>query len=474
MNTPLHRNGVRRGLTPRGQSTVELALILPTLMLFLAMTIYVLQLHHTSALLTTNNYADEMYKYHSEGLIFDEAQKIYIPEGQFSEHIPPDASIDPAKLLTQIAGQLGAQLGLNELFSKLQIFDTSTYLGAFGEGFTYSLANSTVQNFLQGGSWNDLNAKDLESATWAGAASALASHNDKDNGKTNNATNFFQGNDPTRTDSLSELLGSGAQAGLVGFAQSQGDWKAGVTSAMGGMMNSDTSKAWISKGDAVSQIMKGAGIGAVESSAAGAIGGKVELKTVLNSAASGAVSTTAFAKMLPFSGSDPKNSAMYGAFNGAFSSVLSGGNMKTTLVAAGAGALSSKQIAGSLGGSQSVGYRAATMGYQAGSQYAQGQSLQAIGAGALAGTVANGIGWATNKVSPVISNTLNGAISSEDVKQRMANGNFANDLAGEPSFSQGIGDMLDSVDSSMMNSVYLESVMARPDSDLQPDPRKTS
>lgn len=431
----------------RGQSTVELALILPTLCFFLFLIIYAFRVNHTLSEQSITSYANRLEAFnHGNGLAFDPVKGQDVPAGQFSEHIPPGGAINLGDIAKSAAG-LAAQLGLGEIFSKLKIGDT--YAGGFAKGFSYSIVNSATQNFIQGGSWNDLDAKDIEHATWAGAAGAFSSAQ---------ATEDFQGDKATGTQ---EFFGSGAQAGLIGYARSEGDWKAGVSSAAGGMLNSNTTKEFVNDEDSTNfaNIMKGAGVGAVQSSISGSLNGNFDIKNVLYSSAAGAVSTEAFAKAIPFTGKDAKNSTMYGAFNGAFSSVLSGGNLKTTLIAAGAGALGSNQTATFLGGAKTVGYRASTMGYQAGAGFASGQSAQAVGAGAISGLVSDGIGWIGNEISSSVSEKFQNTNSPEDAKDKAADPAVAQAIAQDPSRQNYMNSTFTASNSAIFNSFVLNSFL---------------
>lgn len=452
MNTYFHRyldRTVQSDAGRRaGQSTVELALILPILAGLLFLIIYVFRANHTANDQTVSTYAERITKFnHGNGEIFDPITQTYLPAGQYSEHIPPDAVIDLGQLAQLVAG-LATQLGLSELFSHLHIFDDTTYLGAFGEGFTYSLANSAATTFIETGSLHDMSAADLESATWAGVASSFSSEQ---------ATSDFQGDNVTAS-SAQEFFGSGAQAGIIGFAQSEGDWKAGASSAMGGMINSDTTKNWMAEGTTVEQILKGAGKGAVQSSLNGVFSDNLDAKSVLIGAASGAVNTNAFASTLAPNSDDPMGSTAFGAFNGAFSSVISGGDMQTTLLAAGAGAMGSSQTAGAFGGASSLGYRAASLGYGAGTSLLSGESIQAVGMSALAGLGSSALGWAGSKIAPSITNTFSSANTSSDISQALYNPNTADALASDETFDQSTDEILDGVNSGMMDGEYLRSL----------------
>ena len=456
----------------RGQSTVELALLLPTLVFMLSMIIYVYKVNYKSNQVTTQAFSERMYKYHMEGKFYDPIQGVYFPNGQYSELIPPDALIDPGAIAGELGLQLITQLGLSKLFDALNI-DNSTYAGAFAQGFTYSIADSAVTTYVQDGSLQQMNAQDLENATWAGLASAAASHNTSGDGRTNNATSTFQGSDPTSS-SLREFLGSGAQAGLIGFFNSHGDLGVAGSSAVGGMLNSDSSKNWVSTGtDGLTdsngtEILRGATKGAVQSSVSGIFGGNWDAKTVAIGAASGAVQTEAFADTLPLTGDDPQNSAMYGAFNGAFSSVVSGGDGTSTLVSAGMGALGSQQTAGSLGGSDTFKYRAVTTIGGAAGQYIQGNSLEAVGMGALSGAVGQGMGWAGNQVSTSLSNSFSSASSGSNgtsvngATTVLGTEQTSNDLANDDTFNISIDEILNGANEGVLNAETLESFEGLP------------
>lgn len=432
-----------------GQSTVELALILPVLIAFLYLIIFGFRTHHQAADVATGIYADRVAQFdHGNGSIFDPDTGTYVNAGKYSEHIPEGVSINIGDVLTAVLPGVLADLGLNELFSRLKIFDDSTYMGAFAQGFTYSLASSATHTLIETGSLHDMSAQDLENAAWAGASSALSS---------DQASEDFQGADQTGS-SAREFFGSGAQAGLIGFADSHGDFANAGTSAVGGMLHSDTTKNWSTEGTDFSQIMKGAGLGAVESSASGVINGNFDTKTVLIAGATGAVQTDAFARSLPFTGSDPKNSAMYGAFNGAFSSAISGGDAKTTLVAAGTGALGTKQTMDTMGGPNSFGYRAVSMVGGAAGQWIMGESLESIGKGALTGAIGQGMGWAGNEVSQSLSKNLSSSKSKNEATTMIDQPKTADDLANDESFAQSTDEILNSTTEGMLDSQTLESM----------------
>lgn len=462
----------------RGQSTVELALLLPTIVLMLSFIIYAYKVNHTISQQTHDNYANKISKFHLEGMIFDPVKGIFVPEGQYSELITPDALIDPGKLVGELALQMIAQLGLNKLFSALNI-DTTTYAGAFAQGFTSSLASAAISTGVQTGSLHDMNAQDLENATWAGGAAAFSSQD---------ATEDFQGGEGVTAGTetgLQEFLGSGAQAGLIGFFNSHGDLKVAGASAVGGALNSDTSNEWVDVGadgtddSAGAEILRGATKGAVQSSASGLIGGNLDGKTVVVGAATGAVQTDAFAETLPLTGDDPKNSAMYGAFNGAFSSTVSGGSGTDIIYSAAGGALSSKQTAGALGGDRSFTYNAASIAGNAGLQYASGSSLQAVGIGALTSSASSGIRYGVKSVSGSLSKSFDGygsnksGSSSESSGQRTSSNDpmttqdaqlvlndqgTADNLAEDEIFTEDIDGILDGTVAGVQNGETLASL----------------
>lgn len=445
------------------QSTVELALLLPTIILMVSGIIYVYRINHADTKKTTDLFAEKMYKYHVENMVFDPEKGAYVPEGQYSELIPDDANINPADLAGKLGLELLAQLGLSSLFSKLNIFNQSTYASEFAKGFTYSLASSTASNLIEKGNLKDMSAKDLESATWAGAASALSSKQ---------ATEDFQGGSRElgtegKVLGAQELFGSGAQGGLVSFAQSQGDWKAGVAGAAGGMINSDTSKNWVKVGadgkaetKGYQEMLRGAGMGAIQSSANGAIGGNLTVKTVLIGGAQGAIQTDAFAKTLPLTGGKGRDSAMYGAFNGAFSSVVSGGNLKSTLVATASGAIGSKQTSTAMGNSKLVNFGVNTA-VNAGGGLLQGQSLKAVGQGALMSTASTGVsaalGWVGNQISPSLSRSFGSSNNVREIKEHLANQTDTHDIASDPVYNEGIGDSFDAMSEGIKNAQTIKS-----------------
>jgi hypothetical protein len=461
----------------KGQSTVELALLLPTIVLMLSFIIYAYKVNHEVSQQTHDTYSEKISKFHLEGMIFDPVKGIYVPEGQYSELIAPDALIDPGKLVGELALQLVAQLGLNKLFSALNI-DTSTYGGAFAQGFTSSLASSAISTGVQTGSLHDMNAQDLENATWAGGAAAFNSQS---------ATEDFQGGEGVTAGTetgLQEFLGSGAQAGIVGFFNSHGDFAVAGASAVGGALNSDTSNEWVDVGadgkndSAGAEILRGATKGAVQGSASGLIGGNLDGKTVVIGAASGAVQTQAFAETLPLTGeSNQKESAMYGAFNGAFASTVSGGSGTDILYSAAGGALSSKQTAGALGGDRSFSYHAASVAGNAGLQYASGSSLQAVGIGALTSSVSSGIGYGVDSVSGSLSKSFDGngsnkstggnndattsnnkTMSPQDAQLVLNDQGTADNLAEDEIFTEDIDGILDGTVAGVQNGETLASL----------------
>ncbi|MCC7460313.1 MAG: hypothetical protein IT286_03325, partial [Proteobacteria bacterium] len=127
MKTLLRHISLKQAFARRraGQSTVELALLLPTLAFMLGMIIYAYKVNHKLNDQTTSAFSQKMHKYHMEGMIYDAATGTYYPKGQFSELIPRDALIDPGKLAGEISLQLISQLGLSKLFDALNI-DNST------------------------------------------------------------------------------------------------------------------------------------------------------------------------------------------------------------------------------------------------------------------------------------------------------------------------------------------------------------
>jgi hypothetical protein len=350
----------------------------------------------------------------------------FVPAGQYSELIPPSAIINPSQLITGLVGGALLNLGLNELFSALN-FSNEDWMEAFAMGFSTSIANAAVSEYIETGSLEQLDASDVERATWAGATSSLQSAD---------ATAFFQGGDGT-TEGAQEFFGSGAQSGLISFTQSEGDFAQLGAGAVGGMLNSQTTEGWVNDADAkpLSQIMRGAGVGAVESSMTGVFTGDLSLGTVIGGAAGGAISTNAFAAALPFTGDDPKNSAMYGAFNGAFSSAVSGGDFTSTMLSAGGGALRSNQVSGEWSG---FGKAAAGAGYGAGSGLIQGQSTEAVGMGALSSGISYGMGQGTGYVSDSVSTSFQDVTNGQQAGEQLADETTAENIANDEEYANDV------------------------------------
>ena len=351
----------------------------------------------------------------------------FVPEGEFSEYIPPDALINLDDL-ANIAADLAARLGsdaISSLLSRIHIFDDSTYLGAFAEGFTYSLVRSSANSLIESGSFEQIDEDTFISAVWAGTASSLSS---------DQATSDFQGGDG-KASSAQEFFGSGVQESLKSFASSEGDVNALATGAVSGMLGSDTTGNWVNSGEGVTQILKGAGVGALQSSANGLMTGDFNGTAVLNSAIMGGVNTDAFAGALPFTGDDPRNSAFFGAFNSALGTTLSGGDIQTTLYAAGAGALGSNQSAEFFGGGGSLSYRTAGIGYESGVGLLSGQSAEAVGVGALMGYGSYAAGWTGNQVSNSVRQAFRSTGSASDAEQTLRQPETAESVAEDESFA---------------------------------------
>ncbi|MEZ4845931.1 MAG: hypothetical protein R2877_02890 [Bdellovibrionota bacterium] len=446
--------------------------MLPTLAFMLGMIIYAYKVNYKTNQITTEAFSERMYKYHMEGKFYDPIQGVYFPNGQYSELIPPDALIDPGAIAGELGLQLITQLGLSKLFDALNI-DNSTYYGAFAQGFTYSIADSAVNTYVQDGSLQQMSAEDLENATWAGLASAAASHNTSGDGRTDNATSTFQGTDPTGS-SLREFLGSGVQAGLIGFFNSHGDWGAAGASAVGGMLNSDSSKNWVSTGtDGLTdsngtEILRGATKGAVQSSVSGIFGGNWDAKTVRNWCRIGHRSNRNFCRNLPLTGDDQKTPRCT-ARSMAFSSVVSGGDGTSTLVSAGMGALGSPANRRSTRRKRHIQIpRSLYHRRRSQDRYVQGNSLEAIGMGALSGAVGQGMGWAGNQVSTSLSNSFNSSSSGSNgtsvngATTVLGTEQTSDDLASDDTFNISIDEILNGANEGVLNAETLESFEGLP------------
>ncbi|MCB0326638.1 MAG: pilus assembly protein [Bdellovibrionales bacterium] len=309
------------------QSTIEFALILPIVVFLLSFIIYVFRAHHISTQGSIVDHQEALEKFdHGNGFIWDENLQAYVPEGGYEEFVPPDALFDPSQLVDTLVPQLVSQLGLDELFARINFLNGDKFVGAFARGFTYSAASSYISS--------DFTSVDWDQAAWQGLASGFAS---------SETTLFLQGSD-FEGQNLRELLGSGAQSSLVSFAQSGGELQAGLTGVVSGMVGSDSTQTWM---EADHQIVKAAVVGAVESSARGVINGDFDVQQVARSAGLSALNTDKLAQVLPFtswSGGKAKDSAFYRGINSGLTSLLQGGDSKSAIAASLGGALSSQQV----------------------------------------------------------------------------------------------------------------------------------
>ena len=348
----------------KGQSTVELALLLPILFFLFYITITAFGVNHRASQKSVEKHADDLKKFdHGNGVITIDG--VDLPPGSFTALIPSGPSITLPAILGPIAASTLARLGLNELMSNLSFLDGKTYLSGALRGGIYAGANSYISSGFKG--------IDADAMKWGAIAGAFSS---KD------ATEDFQGKDFGKS-SLKEFVGSGAQNSIIGYAQGGGDLASGVAGGVSGLLNSDTSKQWLATGN---DILKGAAKGAIESSLSGLVAGKFDTKQVLIATGLGAFNTNSVAKALPFtnwSGGDARQSASFGAMNSALSTLVRGGNLKDTFFSATSGAFFSSQSMRSIAGDSQIVAGAAGAAYGAGISYLQGEHGAAVGLGAL-------------------------------------------------------------------------------------------
>jgi hypothetical protein len=176
------------------------------------------------------------------------------------------------------------------------------------------------------------------------------------------------------TGDFRELVGSGAQNAVVGWANSKGNVAGAVSGAAGGMLNSDAAKGWFENGK--EDVLKGAFRGAIQGSVSGLANGKASFKTIAIATGMGAFNTKTVAGYIPgatWSG-DPRMSASFGATSSAVGTFLSGGSMKDALYSASSGALFSGQSMHTLTGDNK--YAAAGIGavYGAGVGWLHGEN----------------------------------------------------------------------------------------------------
>lgn len=357
-----------RKILGMGQSTVELALLMPIVAFLLYMTIQGFGVNHNASEKSIRQHAEELRLFHQNGRLVVDDVGTEVPLGALDYLIPAAPGINILQALGQQLLNSLANLGLNKLFDAIGL-DGKTYLSGFARG----AISTGTQNFIASG----FKKLDLEDAALGGVAGAFQS---------DQATEDFQGQS-WATGGTQELFGTGAQNAIVGWAQADGDWKGAITGAATGMLNSDTANNWFDAEKdvgTVNDLLKGAARGAIEGSVAGLVNGKLDLKSVAIAGGMGAFNTKTVANLIPGSDwkGDSRRSATFGAANAALGTFVRGGNLKEALYSASAGALFSGQSMHVLAGDSP--YAAAGIGaaYGAGVAWIEGKDGVQVAMGA--------------------------------------------------------------------------------------------
>lgn len=389
----------------RAQATTELALLIP---IFIFLMISFVKLYDTNLSISnesTQTHVERLDKFdHGDGVIFDPLYGGEVDAGQYTEFVPGSGLLDLDNVLqmaTQMAASIVGNRLLDALFSKFDFFQQSTILSDAIQGFSTSALNSYINS--------GFTEVDLEGAAWDGATAGLSSQQ---------ATGYFQG-DTAR--SAREFVGSGLQSAATSFTSSQGDEQALLGGFVNGLMTSDSFGSWVDQkndgGELVDRkglegILMGAAGGAISSTATGIVQGNFDMKQIAQGAAFGAISSKAMADVVTSNNytGDPRGSVTYGMFNGAASTLISGGNVKDAAFSAANGAFYSQQVQGKFGDKKFLS-AASGIAFESGISLAQGSSLESVGYGALASAggfvMGEASSWAGNKMTQAVDNAKN-------------------------------------------------------------------
>ncbi|MCB0271831.1 MAG: hypothetical protein KDD46_02320 [Bdellovibrionales bacterium] len=441
----------------KGQSTVELALLIPIL-IFLIFTFIKLYDTNLSAMNKhTQTHIDRLDKFdHGNGIIFDPIYGGDVAAGQYIEFVPGSGLLDFGNVGNIAVATLATIAGnrlLDFLFSKIGFFQDSDILPEFIRGYSTSALNSYIQSGFTEVDW--------EGAAWDGATQSLSSQQ---------ATQMFQGTDSAAR-STQEFLGSGLQGAATSFTSSHGEEQMLAQGFVNGLMTSDSFQSWKEQkvvkdadGNVIGledrtnggAILMGAVGGAISSTATGVIQGEVNIVTVAQSTAMGALHTKAMAEVVTSKNyqGDPTGSMTYGAFNGGLSTLISGGNVKDAAFSAASGAFYSQQIQDNFGDSK-FGKSAASLAFESGVSLAQGNSLESVGQGALASAMGYATGqassWTQTQISEGVSN-----ITSQGDAEDIANGITEEGIANDPGFEYNAQLQEENIENSIGQSILLD------------------
>ncbi len=388
---------VHQKIKQRAQATTELALLLPILFFLLVMCVKIFQINAEKTQERGLDHAHKLEQFDAgNGLIYDGFSGDFLDAGQFNDLVPLGDAFNVGDMATQLVAQYGADFLLNELFSNLSFFGTGQILPAMTQAYVTSAVSSYVSSGFTEVDW--------EGAAWDSAVAGLSSQQ---------ASEVFQGENGNGG---RELFGSGFQQASIGFAGSQGDGNAAAMGFVNGVFGSDTFGDWSSSEEIgnAGQMLIGAGRGAVTSATSGLLYGDFEWSNVAQSMGMGAIRTQAFADVVTGGTYDGNamQSTMFGAVNGGLSAAISGGDFESSVYAAMDGAFYSGQIQGNFGDSR-MARLGASFGYQAGKGLLKGDSIEAVGQGALAGTLA----YAQSQAAGQVGQAFNDVTSTDQAEK---------------------------------------------------------
>lgn len=370
----LHFSPVRK--RSLGQSTVELALMMPILAFLLLMIFQGFRLNDKASQQQLVEHNIKLKKFdHGNGTI-DLIGSAYNADNAI-DLISFDSVDDIGDILLDIGTNLAVDLGLNKVFSELDFFQKDTFISGAAKGAITESAHQLVNNGVDGFKF--------ESVAWAAGTGGLAS---------GQSSEFFQG-DKVDAVSWREALGSAVQYGAIGFTSSEGDPRQIALGAVQGLNTSDTVKSFE---NTKFDILTGAAKGALQATVSGAVSGTLNGKTVLISSGLGAYNTKTVAEFIPLSNweGDARQSAIFTASNAALSTWASGGDAATIAVAG---------VSGAMGSHQALVWK-----HELKENYKQkaNETINAAGLGASAGSAGGTV--QTNSTFSSFEQTLNKAI----------------------------------------------------------------
>ncbi|MCI5073192.1 pilus assembly protein [bacterium] len=384
----LFYKGARRSL---GQSTVEMALMMPILAFLLLMIFQGFRLNDKASQRQIVDHDMKLKQFdHGNGTL--DIAGSAINTDNTIDLISFDPVDDIGDILLDIGTNLAIDLGLNKVFSELDFFQKDTFISGAAKGAITESAHQLVNNGVDGFKF--------ESVAWAAGTGGLAS---------GQSSEFFQGKD-VEASSWREALGSSVQYGAIGFTSSEGDPRQIALGAVQGLNTSDTVASFE---NTKFDILTGAAKGALQATVSGAVSGTLNGKTVLISSGLGAYNTKTVAEFIPLSNwrGDARQSAIFTASNAALSAWASGGD---------AASIATAGVTGAIGSHQTMVWK-----YQLKEAYKEkvNQHLNAAGLGASASFTSGAVETAATFTSfeQTLSQAISQAKSTQDINQYFQN-----------------------------------------------------